>query len=78
MVLYLALEDDYARLQSRFYRMFGTDSADDIHFSTVENSVNGGLENQLRKFIKEHKDTKLIIIDALLVRFTVFYDRADS
>ena len=38
-VLYLALEDDYARLQSRFYRMFGTDSADNLHFSTVANSV---------------------------------------
>ena len=64
-VLYLALEDDYARLQSRFYRMFGTDSADNLHFSTVANSVNGGLENQLRGFIEAHKDTKLIIIDTL-------------
>ena len=64
-VLYLALEDDYARLQSRFYRMFGTDSADNLHFSTVANSVNGGLENQLRSFLEAHKDTKLIIIDTL-------------
>ena len=64
-VLYLALEDDYARLQSRFYRMFGTDSADNLHFSTVANSVNGGLENQLRGFIEAHKDTKLVIIDTL-------------
>lgn len=32
MMLYLALEGDYARLQSRFYRMFGTDSADNLHF----------------------------------------------
>ena len=64
-VLYLALEDDYARLQSRFYRMFGTDSADNLHFSTVANSVNGGLENQLRGFLEAHKDTKLVIIDTL-------------
>ena len=27
-VLYLALEDDYRRLQERLYRMFGTESAD--------------------------------------------------
>ena len=31
--LYLALEDDYRRLQERLYRMFGTESADNLHFS---------------------------------------------
>ena len=29
-VLYLALEDDYRRLQERLYRMFGTDSTDNL------------------------------------------------
>lgn len=29
-VLYLALEDDYRRLQERLYRMFGTESADNL------------------------------------------------
>ena len=29
-VLYLALEDDYRRLQERLYRMFGTDSTDSL------------------------------------------------
>ena len=28
--LYLALEDDYRRLQERLYRMFGTESADNL------------------------------------------------
>ena len=31
-VLYLALEDDYHRLQERLYRMFGTDSAENLYF----------------------------------------------
>ena len=29
-VLYLALEDDYRRLQERLYRMFGTESTDNL------------------------------------------------
>lgn len=32
-VLYLALEDDYRRLQSRLYRMFGTESTDRLFFA---------------------------------------------
>lgn len=32
-VLYLALEDDYRRLQERLYRMFGTDGAENLFFS---------------------------------------------
>ena len=35
-VLYLALEDDYRRLQERLYRMFGTDGADKIRNSKQE------------------------------------------
>lgn len=31
-VLYLALEDDYQRLQKRLYRMFGTESTDNLFF----------------------------------------------
>lgn len=64
-VLYLALEDDYHRLQSRLYRMFGTDSADNLYFSTYANSISEGLDKQLKGFISEHPDTKLIIIDTL-------------
>jgi len=64
-VLYLALEDDYSRLQSRLYRMFGTDSADNLYFSTYANSISEGLDKQLKGFITDHPDTKLIIIDTL-------------
>jgi len=64
-VLYLALEDDYARLQSRLSRMYGVESADNFHFATVAKKVGGGLDGQLDKFVGEHPTTRLIIIDTL-------------
>lgn len=64
-VLYLALEDDYHRLQKRLYRMFGTDCAHDLHFSVTAHQLGRGLNEQLQGFITEHKDTRLIIIDTL-------------
>lgn len=64
-VLYLALEDDYARLQKRLSRMFGMDSIDNFHFATHAKNLKEGLDGQLQKFIQEHPDTKLIIIDTL-------------
>ena len=64
-VLYLALEDDYARLQKRLSKMFGVDSIDNFHFATHAKNVGGGLDGQLKKFVREHPDTKLIIIDPL-------------
>ncbi len=64
-VLYLALEDDYRRLQERLYRMFGTESSDNLFFSVSAGQISKGLDEQLDWFITEHKDTKLIIIDTL-------------
>ena len=64
-VLYMALEDDYPRLQRRLYRMFGEDSAADLHLSVSAKQLNCGLEEQLKGFVREHQDTRLIIIDTL-------------
>ena len=64
-VLYFALEDDYPRLQHRLYQMFGAEGTDNLHFATQCKTINGGLEDQIRGFIKEHHDTGLIIIDTL-------------
>lgn len=64
-VLYLALEDDYHRLQERLYRMFGTESADNLYFSVSAGQLGNGLDEQLTRFMTEHTDTKLIIIDTL-------------
>ena len=64
-VLYLALEDDYRRLQERLYRMFGTESTDNLYFSVSAKQLGKGLDEQLTRFVAEHTDTKLIIIDTL-------------
>ena len=64
-VLYLALEDDYRRLQERLYRMFGMESAENLYFSVSAGQLGRGLDEQLAKFVVEHPDTKLIIIDTL-------------
>ena len=64
-VLYLALEDDYKRLQARLYRMFGTEMTENLFFSVASKSLGQGLNEQLRSFITNHPDTNLIIIDTL-------------
>lgn len=64
-VLYLALEDDYRRLQERLYRMFGTETTPDLFFSVASKSLNEGLLDQLGMFLKEHPETSVVIIDTL-------------
>lgn len=71
-VLYLALEDDQRRLQQRMSRMFGVDGTQNLHFATSAGQVGKGLGEQLENFVREHEDTKLIIVDTLQkVRETV-------
>ena len=64
-VLYLALEDDYARLQHRLYTMFGECENGKFHLSTQSHQLNNGLDKQLEGFLEENPDTRLIIIDTL-------------
>ena len=64
-VLYLALEDDYQRLQERMYRMFGVEDTDHLYFAVYAKQLGAGLDEQLEKFIQEHSNTRLIIIDTL-------------
>ena len=64
-VLYLALEDDYRRLQERLSRMFGVEGTDTLHFATCAKQLGAGLAEQLHRFVSEHQDTRLIIIDTL-------------
>ncbi|WP_415946713.1 AAA family ATPase [Ruminococcus bromii] len=64
-VLYLALEDDYHRLQERLYRMFGTESTDNLYFYVSAGQLGNELDEQLTRFMAEHPNTKLIIIDTL-------------
>lgn len=64
-VLYLALEDDYQRLQNRMYRMYGVNDTGNLHFATCAAKIGAGLDEQLENFIRDHPDTRLIIIDTL-------------
>lgn len=61
--LYLALEDDYQRLQLRSYRMFGADASSDLYFAISAKKIGAGLEEQLKTFVQDHPGTKMIIID---------------
>lgn len=64
-VLYLALEDDHARLQHRLSRMFGVDGCDELHFAIAARTLQDGIMEQLEVFVKEHPDTRMVIIDTL-------------
>ena len=64
-VLYLALEDDYARLQKRLSRMFDVEGSDNLYLATDAGTMAEGLEAQLEQFIIMHPETVLIIIDTL-------------
>ncbi|MEG2616153.1 MAG: AAA family ATPase [Oscillospiraceae bacterium] len=70
-VLYLCLEDSFARIQSRLFEI--TDEAPPtLHFAIMSEAIGSGLEKQIEDFINENPDTGLIVIDTLQkVRKTV-------
>jgi len=67
-VLYLALEDNPARLQERLSKVSSEpdlDASTDIHFATHAKKLGGGLREQLTEFLDAHPQTKLIVIDTM-------------
>ena len=58
-VLYLALEDDYARLQKRLSRMFGVESSDSLYLVTESGTMANGLEEQY-SYAKDYEMIKLL------------------
>lgn len=64
-VLYLALEDDFQRIQNRMFMMYGVNDTPNLHFATTARKIGNGLDEQLENFMREHPDTKLIIIDTM-------------
>ena len=64
-VLYLALEDDFQRIQSRMFKMYGIDDTPNLHFATAAGKIGNGLDQQLANFVRDHPDTKLMIIDTM-------------
>ena len=63
-VLYLCLEDSYARIQNRLFQITD-DAPNTLHFANLSSSIGDGLENQITSFLTEHPDTNLIVIDTL-------------
>lgn len=71
-VLYLALEDNENRLQSRLITL-GDDAPANLFFSTRAPQLGKGLEQELERFLMEHKDAVLIVVDTLqMVRPSTF------
>lgn len=70
-VLYLALEDNERRLQSRAM-MMTDDLTDKFHFTNDRYQINNGLIDAMENFVSQYPDTVLIAIDVLE------YIRSDS
>ena len=64
-VLYLALEDDFQRIQRRMFKMYGVEDTPNLHFAVAAGKIGNGLDQQLANFVQEHPDTKLIVIDTM-------------
>ena len=63
-VLYLCLEDSFARIQNRLFEI--TDEApSNLHFAVMSDAIGNGLEVQIEAFLGEHPGTGLIVIDTL-------------
>ena len=63
-VLYLCLEDSHQRVQQRLTQITD-DGRENLHFATQSQGIENGLCIQIRKFIAEHPDTNLVVIDTL-------------
>ena len=66
--LYLALEDNPARLQERLSKVSpgcDLDTPTDIHFTTQANKLGEGLAEQITAFLDDHPQAKLIVIDTM-------------
>lgn len=65
-VLYLALEDNYRRLQTRLTRIKETkNSIKNLHLATASQGICDGLIEQIKAFINANPNTKLVVIDTL-------------
>ena len=63
-VLYLCLEDSYARIQQRLF-LLTEDAPPTLHFANLSGVIGSGLEEQIEEFLSTHQDTVLIVIDTL-------------
>lgn len=63
-VLYLCLEDSFARIQNRLFQLT-EDAPDTLHFGNMSNCIGAGLETQIEDFLQKNPKTVLIVIDTL-------------
>lgn len=63
-VLYLCLEDSRSRLQQRVLT-FTEEPPEKLYFAEMAHSLEDGLAAQIKWFLDEHPDTRLIVIDTL-------------
>lgn len=67
-VLYYALEDTQRRLKSRLMKLrrsWPDMETKGLHFNTEAKQIGLGFEAELRAFLREHPNTRLIIVDTL-------------
>ena len=63
-VLYLCLEDTYARIQSRLQQLT-EEAPETLRFSVLCQRLGSGLQEQLEDFLRDYPQTRLVIIDTL-------------
>lgn len=63
-MLYLCLEDSYARIQRRLFELT-EDAPAALHFAILSENIGAGLEEQLTQFLTAPPDTELVVIDTL-------------
>lgn len=64
--LYLALEDSERRLKTRMEKLLmGLNAPGNFHFATAAGTTDNGLLDELDGFVKDHPDTRLIVVDTL-------------
>ena len=61
-VLYLCLEDNYHRIQDRLLKITD-DVPSNIYFAISAKTLAEGLEDQIRDFVSEHRDTIFVAVD---------------
>ena len=74
-VLYLCLEDTFYRIQDRLFRL-SDEASERLHFAVASCKLTDGLVGQLEEYLKEHPDTRLIVIDTLQKVRTTSKDNA--
>jgi len=67
-VLYIALEDNYRRLQDRLKKIVASESPSEpirLHLAVSAKGIHDGLIEQVDEFMKDHPNTGFIAIDTL-------------